>query len=109
MTASLPKANVPLVSVYWHYEGPDDSPVWDTHGNNFRHLRARLAPPPHPAVATPLAGLAHRGMLDDTRVVCRGGCGRTPRINGRAGRDHWPQVQSFLLAGAGIPGGTVYG
>jgi hypothetical protein len=39
------EAGVGLVTVYWHYEGPDDSPVWDTHWNNFKHLRERLAPP----------------------------------------------------------------
>ena len=41
----LVEAGVSLVTVYWHYEGPDDSPVWDTHWNNFSHLRNRLAPP----------------------------------------------------------------
>ncbi len=41
----LLEAGIALVSVYWHHEGPDDSPVWDTHQNNFRHLRKRLAPP----------------------------------------------------------------
>jgi hypothetical protein len=35
--------------------------------------------------------------------------GRSPRINSRAGRDHWPHVQSVILAGAGIPGGRVHG
>jgi arylsulfatase A-like enzyme len=95
--------------VYWHYEGPDDSPVWDTHENNFRHLRERLAAPTDAAVSCLLDDLSDRGLLDDTLVICLGEFGRTPKINAKAGRDHWPHVQAALLAGAGIPGGTVYG
>ena len=105
----LLEANVPLVTVYWHYEGPDDSPFWDTHENNFKHLRERLLPPTDRAVAFFLEDLASRGLLDDTLVVVMGEFGRSPRVNGKAGREHWPQVQSILLAGAGIRGGTVYG
>ena len=105
----LIEAGVELVTVYWHYEGPEDSPVWDTHGNNFDHMRKRLAPPTDPAVATLLGDLQQRGLLDETLVVVMGEFGRTPKVNGVAGRDHWPHVQSILLAGAGIPGGTVYG
>jgi hypothetical protein len=105
----LLEAGATFVTVYWHYEGPDDSPVWDTHENNFRHLRQRLAVPTDAAVSNLLADLADRGMLDDTLVICLGEFGRTPRINGKAGRDHWPHVQTALLAGAGIPGGTVFG
>ncbi len=105
----LLEANVPLVTVYWHYEGPDDSPVWDTHENNFRHMRERLMPPTDKAVAFLLEDLAARGLLDDTLVVVMGEFGRSPRVNKKAGREHWPQVQSILLAGAGIRGGSVYG
>jgi len=102
----LIEAGVALVTVYWHYEGPDDSPVWDTHWNNFDHLRNRLVPPTDQAAAALIADLAARGMLDDTLVICMGEFGRTPRINKKAGRDHWPHVQSILLAGAGIRGGV---
>jgi hypothetical protein len=105
----LLEAGVGLVTVYWHYEGPDDSPVWDTHWNNFQHLRERLAPPTDLALAALLDDLAARGLLDDTLVICMGEFGRTPKINGKGGRDHWPHVQSILLSGAGIPGGTIYG
>jgi hypothetical protein len=105
----LLEAGVPLVTVYWHYEGPDDSPVWDTHENNFRHLRSRLLPPADQAVAALLADLSARGLLAETLVICLGEFGRSPRINARGGRDHWPHVQSILLAGAGIPAGSVYG
>jgi hypothetical protein len=105
----LLEAGVTLVTVYWHYEGPDDSPVWDTHWNNFRHLRERLAPPTDRAVAALLGDLSARGLLDDTLVICMGEFGRTPRINREAGRDHWGKAQSILLAGAGIRGGRVHG
>jgi uncharacterized protein (DUF1501 family) len=105
----LVEAGVDLVTVYWHYEGPEDSPVWDTHGNNYLHLRQRLAPPTDQAVSALVGDLAARGLLADTLVVVMGEFGRTPKINRNAGRDHWPHVQSILLAGAGIPGGRVYG
>jgi hypothetical protein len=105
----LVEAGVGLVTVYWHYEGPDDSPVWDTHQNNFRHLRTRLAPPTDRALAALLNDLATRGLLHDTLLVCLGEFGRTPLVNAFAGRDHWAAVQSILLAGAGIPAGSVYG
>jgi hypothetical protein len=105
----LLEAGVAFVTVYWHYEGPDDSPVWDTHENNFRHLRERLMPPTDRALAALLGDLAGRGMLDDTLVLVMGEFGRTPRVNAKAGRDHWPHVQSVLLAGAGVLAGSVYG
>ena len=105
----LLEAGIPLATVYWQYEGPDDSPVWDTHENNFPHLRRRLLPPADQAVAALLDDLSARGMLGDTLVICMGEFGRTPRVNKKGGRDHWPHVQSILLAGAGIRGGSVYG
>jgi hypothetical protein len=109
MARRLAEAGVPLVTVYWHYEGPDDSPVWDTHWNNFRHLRGRLMPPTDQALAALLDDLTDRGLLADTLLVVMGEFGRTPRINGYAGRDHWPHAQSILLAGAGLPQGAAYG
>jgi uncharacterized protein (DUF1501 family) len=83
--------------------------VWDTHGNNFPHLRERLIPPTDRAVAALLADLAERGLLEETLVICMGEFGRSPKINAQAGRDHWPKVQSLILAGAGVPAGSVYG
>ena len=103
----LLEAKVALVTVYWHYEGPDDSPVWDTHWNNFDHLRNRLAPPTDIAMSALLDDLSDRGLLDDTLFLVMGEFGRSPQINAKAGRDHWPQVATTILAGAGInPGGT---
>jgi hypothetical protein len=105
----LLEAGVSLVTVYWHYEGPEDSPVWDSHWNNFKHLRERLMPPTDQAFASLLTDLDQRGLLTDTLVICLGEFGRTPRINNMAGRDHWPHVQSIVLAGAGVPPGTTFG
>jgi membrane-anchored protein YejM (alkaline phosphatase superfamily) len=61
------------------------------------------------AVSAVLDDLAARGMLADTLVIVMGEFGRTARINKEAGRDHWGGAQSILLAGAGVPAGTVYG
>ncbi|HKB36429.1 MAG TPA: DUF1501 domain-containing protein [Gemmataceae bacterium] len=105
----LLEAGVGLAAVYWHYEGPDDSPVWDTHQNNFPHLRKRLMPPTDQAFAALLGDLSQRGLLDDTLVVCMGEFGRTPLINKFGGRDHWSAVHSLVIAGAGIRAGSIYG
>jgi uncharacterized protein (DUF1501 family) len=50
-----------------------------------------------------------RGLLDSTLVIVMGEMGRSPRVNGAAGRDHWPQCGFSLLTGGGIKAGTVYG
>jgi uncharacterized protein (DUF1501 family) len=56
-----------------------------------------------------LEDLRQRGMLDNTLVLAMGEFGRTPQLNSRGGRDHWPGVWSILFAGAGIKGGQVVG
>lgn len=53
--------------------------------------------------------LDDRGLLESTLVVATGEFGRTPRINANAGRDHWPDCYSLVLAGGGVRGGQVYG
>src|SRR5262249_38151333 len=53
--------------------------------------------------------LSERGLLESTLVIALAEFGRTPRINGNAGRDHWPDCFSMVLAGGGIRGGTIYG
>jgi hypothetical protein len=81
---------------------------WDTHANNFDSLR-RLAAILDPAWATLIADLKDRGLLDTTTVVWMGEFGRTPRINGTAGRDHYPNAWSVVLGGGGIKGGQAVG
>lgn len=81
---------------------------YDDHGNIERALRDKL-PRHDKAVGVLIRDLAERGMLDDTLVVTAGEFGHTPRINANAGRDHWPQAQSILLAGGGFKHGQVIG
>lgn len=81
---------------------------WDTHGDNFKTLRKEL-PQVDNAFAALVQDLDHRGMLDDVAVVMWGEFGRTPKINSGAGRDHWPQVMSVVLAGGGLRTGQVVG
>ena len=82
---------------------------WDTHQQNFPTIKNTLAPPIDKGVSALLADLAERGLLDTTLVIMMGEFGRTPKINGNAGRDHHGRANSVLLAGAGIPGGLVLG
>jgi hypothetical protein len=104
MARRLVEAGVPLITVY--SAGNRD---WDTHENNFRLLRNTLLPPTDQAVSALLEDLHQRGLLDETLVVWMGDMGRTPRINGGAGRDHWSFCYSIILAGAGVRGGQVFG
>lgn len=83
--------------------------MWDTHGDNFNRLKNRLLPVFDRGMSALLADLSERGTLAETLVVMLTDFGRTPRINGGAGRDHYPNVYSIVLAGGGIRGGQVYG
>jgi uncharacterized protein (DUF1501 family) len=80
---------------------------WDTHSQNFNQVRA-LSGVLDPAWATLLEDLEARGLLDSTLVVWMGEFGRTPRINGGVGRDHYPNAWSAVLGGGGIRGGQVW-
>lgn len=101
----LVEARVPLITLNWSKLNADQ---WDTHKNNYGRLRQML-PPFDRSLAMFLQDLDERGLLDETLVVCLGEFGRTAKINKDAGRDHWPDCYSILLAGAGIRRGTVYG
>jgi hypothetical protein len=83
--------------------------TWDTHADNFNQHKKRLVPPMEQAYAALLDDLDERGLLDETLVVWMGDFGRTPIINKQAGRDHWPQCYTMVLAGGGIRGGQVVG
>jgi len=82
---------------------------WDTHQKNFTTLKDQLVPPFDMAFSALLTDLAERGLLDSTLVIATGEFGRTPKVNANAGRDHWAKLWSCAVAGAGIPGGQVYG
>ena len=81
---------------------------WETHSNNFVEV-AKLSQTVDNVFATLLEDLARRGLLESTLVVWMGEFGRTPHINKRTGRDHWPNSFSAVLAGGGIAGGQAYG
>ena len=81
---------------------------WDDHGNIKKALDNKL--PRHDrALGVLIEDLSERGLLDDTLVVSAGEFGRTPKMNNKAGRDHWPQAQSILLAGGGYRHGQGIG
>ena len=81
---------------------------WDTHDNNFERVTT-LSGQADPAFATLVEDLKERGRLDRTRIVWAGEFGRTPRVNPRNGRDHYPRVFNAAVAGGGVRGGQVIG
>lgn len=81
---------------------------WDMHSNIRDAMRGQL-PPFDQAFATLIRDLERTGLLDSTLVMVSSEFGRTPKINGNAGRDHWPKVFSVVLAGGGLKKGMVYG
>ena len=81
---------------------------WDTHADNFTGT-GNVAKVLDPTLSALVRDLNERGMLKDTLVVCMGEFGRTPKINGQTGRDHWSEAFSVLLAGGGVKGGQVIG
>jgi hypothetical protein len=85
-----------------------DSNGWDTHQENFARTKS-LSETVDPAFAALLNDLKDRGRLQKTLVIWMGEFGRTPRINGRSGRDHFPRAFNVALAGGGIKGGQVIG
>jgi hypothetical protein len=82
---------------------------WDTHDNNFGRLKGQLLPALDRAWSGLLEDLTQRGMLENTLVICAGEFGRTPRVNGAAGRDHYAPCNTVGLSGAGVRMGTVVG
>ena len=82
---------------------------WDTHAKNFERLRKPLLPDLDQSVSALLDDLSERGLLGETLVMIFGEFGRTPKINKQAGRDHWAQAMTIVLAGGGVPGGVVHG
>lgn len=84
-------------------------PSWDTHQNNFKSLKDSRMPPVDQGLPQLLIDLEQRGLLDSTLVVWLTDFGRTPKINSASGRDHWASAGFAIMAGAGIPGGSVVG
>jgi len=81
---------------------------WDSHQTIFPRHR-QLIPPADQALSALIEDLDARGLLESTLVIGMGEFGRTPKINAQAGRDHWPDCFSIMLAGGGVRGGAVHG
>jgi hypothetical protein len=103
----LVEAGVGCVTVPWTYKQSEQN--FDTHGKHFPKMKDKLLPVIDRAMAALLDDLHDRGLIESTLVAWTGEFGRTPKINGGGGRDHWGRVYSTVLAGAGVRGGTVVG
>jgi len=101
MARRLVEAGVPFVEV--------DLGGWDNHANIFPTLQNQKLPELDKAMSGLVSDLADRGMLDDTVVMWMGEFGRTPNINGGAGRDHWARSWSVVVGGGGFRRGVVVG
>ncbi len=100
MARRLVETGVPFIEV--------DLGGWDTHQNNFTALETKL-PEMDQAMAALVEDLDQRGMLDNVALIWMGEFGRTPRINGTVGRDHWARSWSAVVGGAGFKRGIAVG
>ncbi|MBC8243027.1 MAG: DUF1501 domain-containing protein [Verrucomicrobia bacterium] len=82
---------------------------WDTHRDNFSRLKDNNLPNLDDGLAGLFRALEAKGLLETTAVFVTGEFGRTPKINQRGGRDHYPRAMFCLLAGGGMEGGQVIG
>jgi hypothetical protein len=112
----LVEAGVKFVTVYFSNSIGGRSTTsggWDTHGFDNTRMYPIVEkyhfPITEQTLPTLLDDLEERGLLEDTLIVWMGEFGRTPKINGNASRDHWPQCYTALLAGGGVKRGFVYG
>lgn len=113
MARRLVEAGVRFVQVNWssHVEPVEDTGDggWDMHDRNFQQMQDRHAWMLDQSLSALLDDLSDRGLLDETIVIAKGEFGRTPKINGKAGRDHWNQCYSALVAGGGLQAGRIVG
>lgn len=108
----LIEAGVRMAFVNWPREPGDLSaanPLWDTHSQNNPRMKDVMCPQFDLGFTALIEDLDERGLLDETLVIAIGEMGRTPRFNASGGRDHWGDVFSFVMAGAGISGAQVHG
>ena len=96
----LVEAGVTFVTVH--------SGGWDNH-SGIENAMKRHSSNLDPAISSLVSDLDQRGLLDDTIVMVMGEFGRTPKVNGGAGRDHWGNVMSVLIGGGGLKGGQIVG
>jgi uncharacterized protein (DUF1501 family) len=109
----LVESGVPFVQVNWsdHVEAEEDAGDggWDHHYRNFQIMQDRHAPWLDESLSALLEDLHQRGLLNSTMVIAIGEFGRSPKINDKAGRDHWEHCYSALIAGGGVKGGRIIG
>jgi hypothetical protein len=101
MARRLVEQGVPFVEV--------DLGGWDTHANTFDTFQRTKLPELDKAMAALVSDLDQRGLLQDTAIIWMGEFGRTPRINGTTGRDHWARSWSVVVGGGGLKGGIAVG
>ena len=106
MARRLIECGARCVNVTWEEEGERR---WDTHQDNFNALRHELLPSFDLGLSAFFDDLEVRGLMDDVLVLVWGEFGRTPRINDKAGRDHYAPAASALLFGGGLKVGQVIG
>ena len=104
----LVEAGVPFVSVHQEIFR-NYGHAYDMHENNFAMLKDFNLPLLDQVYPALIEDLDARGMLDETLVIVMGEMGRSPRVNNKAGRDHWPQCGFSLLTGGGVRAGHVHG
>ena len=119
MARRLIEAGTRFVQLNWPSvaNGNPEVDAWDTHAANFKPLKNLHCPVLDQSLSALLEDMHDRGLLDETLVVAVGEFGRSPRLgvstsgntNSPDGRDHWPYCYTALVAGAGIPGGHLYG
>lgn len=119
MARRLVEAGTRMVQLNWPSvaNGDPETTAWDTHAANFGPLRDLHCPKLDRSLAALLTDMDDRGLLAETLVVAVGEFGRSPRLgvstsgntNSPDGRDHWPYCYTAMVAGAGIPGGRLYG
>lgn len=109
----LVESGIPFVQVNWstHVEGPEDQGDggWDMHDRYFPIVQDRHGWMLDRAMSALLDDLQDRRLLESTLVIAVGEFGRTPKINEKAGRDHWNNCYSAVVAGGGTPGGQIIG
>jgi len=109
----LVESGVPFVQVNWsdHVEAEEDSGDggWDHHYRNFQIMQDRHAAWLDQSYSALITDLHDRGLLASTLVIAVGEFGREPKVNDKAGREHWPGCYCALLAGGGVKGGRVIG
>ncbi len=109
----LVEHNVPFVQVNWsdHVEAEEDfgDGGWDHHYRNFQIMQDRHGPWMDQAFSALIEDMSDRGLLESTLIVAMGEFGRSPKVNDKAGRDHWEHCYSALFAGGGVRGGRIVG